>query len=363
MVRTFFIYYAIIATCLGYAFLLSQNRFRLSAGVTTLFSLTLASIFIFFVGFRTNVGEQIGYEYYFQTALNHGTESLAFLELGFLWLLEFATLLSEDPTVLFIIFALLQVVLLFRLLNRLDSINPYLLVTYFFTTLVFFQSLNITREHIACLAALNGIFASRLIAKSGYFIFAVLFHQVTFLMISLASLAKILSTKSLVIVFLFLLGLWSINFNFGFSYLLEILADESISGRLSGYVVNNFTQESGQNFRWVTVIFNILVDIYIIFYLYTYKRNDAEGYLHPLILIFIVGAILSIMASISGAILISRIAGSLYISKFILLSTLEFRKFSLISLINVSIFVIYIYWMVSAAIKISTLNDFRLIIF
>ena len=76
-----------------------------------------------------------------------------------------------------------------------------------------------------------------------------------------------------------------------------------------------------------------------------------------------VGAVLSTVAATSGAILISRIAGSLYISKFILLSTLEFRKFSFISLINASIFIIYIYWMVTAAIKIPTLNGFSLVIF
>ena len=365
MIQSFFIYYSIISACLGYAFLVSQNRFRLSAGVIYLCSFLLASMFIFFVGLRENVGEMIGYESYFEIALNHGTESLVFLELGFLWLLEFATFLSKDSTVLFIIFALLQVAFLFRLVNRLDSINSYLLVIYFFTTLVFFQSLNITREHLACLAVLNGIFASGFISKSGYFLFAVLFHQVTFLMIALAIVAKIVSARSLVVIVFVLLGLWSIDFNFdfGLSFLLEIFMDESIVGRLSSYVENDYILESGQTFSWVTVVFNILVDLYIIFYLYTFKRSDALGYLRPLILIFIVGAFLSPVGSMTGAILTARVAGSLYITKFILLSTLEFRKFSLFSLINASIFIIHIYWMMSAVVKVSSLNAFRLGIF
>jgi hypothetical protein len=363
VIQSFFIYYSIISACLGYAFLVSQNRFRLSAGVIYLCSFLLASMFIFFVGLRENVGEMIGYESYFEIALNHGTESLVFLELGFLWLLEFATFLSKDSTVLFIIFALLQVAFLFRLVNRLDSINSYLLVIYFFTTLVFFQSLNITREHLACLAVLNGILASGFISKSGYFLFAVLFHQVTFLMIALAIVAKIVSARSLVVIVFVLLGLWSINFDFGISFLFEIFLDESIVGRLSSYVENDYILESGQTFSWVTVVFNILVDLYIIFYLYTFKRSDALGYLRPLILIFIVGAFLSPVGSMTGAILTARVAGSLYITKFILLSTLEFRKFSLFSLINASIFIIHIYWMMSAVVKVSSLNAFRLGIF
>ena len=105
MIRSFFIYFSIISAGLGYAFLVSQTRFRLSAGVIYSCSFILASMFIFLVGLRDNVGEMSGYENYFEIALNHGTESLAFLEVGFLWLLEFATFLSKDSTVLFVIFA------------------------------------------------------------------------------------------------------------------------------------------------------------------------------------------------------------------------------------------------------------------
>ncbi len=121
---------------------------------TSIFSIILIFVFVFFVGLRYEVGRDYSaYSGWYKQLVNTGVFPVN-NDFGFIWLNKFLSFLNAEAYWLFIIIAFLQIYFFQRATRIIKQFRPWIYF-FFFTLLCFFMSMNAMRQMLAFFILVN----------------------------------------------------------------------------------------------------------------------------------------------------------------------------------------------------------------
>ena len=307
----------------------SNNRFELDFSNPGIYIFIL--IYSLVIGLRYNVGrDYAGYTEWFNELRRTGHFPVD-NDFGFMWLNRFLVDFDFESYSLFVIIAFLQILFLLLSLKRISFLRFWYFFFYF-TTLVFFISLNVMRQTLAFLIfsyCLQLFFEKKYYATFLLGILAFSIHKTVILPFVLLPFLKFEWFRN-VRVQLILLFLAVFVFPFFFSIILEYM-NPFINLLGYNYYIENLDQmkeitDENKRGDGLSIFLFFFIDLFIILYYEKLKLRFKNYYFIAFYNLFFIGLILSRV--FSDNFILARIADYFIHFRVVILSFLMFYVFS-----------------------------------